>query len=148
MDQNGRAQAIGGVNEKIEGFFDACTARGLTGRQGVIIPATNVEHLMLREDVVAAVREGRFRVWTVSSVDEAIEILTGVEAGVRDAEGNYGEGTINARVQARLDSFLAKRREFSKPAVEDGGRAAPKTEPATPAPTPSLPEPEKGDRRP
>lgn len=148
MDQNGRAQAIGGVNEKIEGFFDACTARGLTGRQGVIIPATNVEHLMLREDVVAAVREGRFRVWTVTSVDEAIEILTGIEAGTRDAEGNYGAGTINARVQARLDSFFRKRRALSKPAAGEAGHAVPKTEPALPAPTPSLPGPEKGDRRP
>ncbi len=77
MDQRGEVQAIGGANQKIEGFFDVCNERGLTGEQGVIIPASNVQHLMLREDVVQAVREGRFKIYSVSTVDEALELLTG-----------------------------------------------------------------------
>ena len=83
VDQRGQVQAIGGVNEKIEGFFDACAARGLTGTQGVLIPSANVAHLMLDERVIAAVRERRFRVWPVDTVDEAMELLTGRVAGAR-----------------------------------------------------------------
>ena len=95
VNQHGQVQAIGGVNEKIEGFFDICTARGLTGDQGVLIPAANVKHLMLRQDVVDAVAAGRFHVYPIATIDEGIELLTGVPAGEPDAEGRYPEGTVN-----------------------------------------------------
>ena len=113
------------MNEKIEGFFDVCNARGLTGEQGVLIPATNVRHLMLRADVVEAVRAGRFRVYAVRTVDEALALLTGVEAGVADAAGVYPEGTVNRRVADALGALAALRRELAaagKPSgVGDGG---------------------------
>jgi lon-related putative ATP-dependent protease len=109
INQAGEVQAIGGVNEKIEGFFDLCAARGLTGTQGVLIPASNVQHLMLRADVVAACAEGRFAVWPIRTVDEAIALLTGVPAGVRGADGAFAAGTVNARVEARLREFARVR---------------------------------------
>ena len=105
VNQHGQVQAIGGVNEKVEGFFEVCSARGLTGEQGVLIPRSNVQHLMLRSEVVAAVREGLFHVWPVETIDEGIELLTGVRAGERDAEGRFPEGTVNALVEARLAEF-------------------------------------------
>ena len=113
VDQHGTVQAIGGVNEKIEGFFDLCKARGLTGQQGVMIPATNVAHLMLREDIVAAAKEGKFRVFPIETIDQGIEVLTGVPAGVRGKNGRYPANTINGRVQARLDEFAAAARRFA-----------------------------------
>jgi len=115
VDQQGRVQAIGGVNEKIEGFFDVCAARGLTGEQGVLIPEANVKHLMLRADVVDACREGRFQVHSVDTVDTGIEILTGVPGGVPDASGTYPIGTINRAVARRLEDFLAKARKLATP---------------------------------
>ncbi|MCA9672335.1 MAG: AAA family ATPase [Myxococcales bacterium] len=114
VDQRGNVQAIGGVNDKIEGFFDVCADRGLTGEQGVLIPASNVKHLMLRDDVVAAVAEGKFSVHAIEHVDDAIALLTGVPAGVRDAAGNFSSGSINARVEARLRSFAESARRFSR----------------------------------
>jgi len=105
VDQFGRVQAIGGVNEKIEGFFDLCRARGLTGSQGVMIPATNVRHLMLRHDVVEACRQGRFAIYPVDTVDQGIALLTGIEAGVADEHGRFPAGTVNRKVQARLAAF-------------------------------------------
>ena len=108
VDQHGVIQAIGGVNEKIEGFFDVCRAAGLTGRQGVIIPLSNVKHLMLRDDVVAAAAEGRFRIVPMATIDQGLELLTGIAAGEPDAEGRYPTGTINQRAAARLDDFAAK----------------------------------------
>ncbi len=107
LNQKGEIQPIGGVNEKIEGFFEVCKARGLTGTQGVIIPHQNVPNLMLRADVVDAVREGRFHVYPVRTIDEGIEILTGVEAGVADAGGEYPEGTVHGLVDRELQR-LAK----------------------------------------
>ena len=118
VNQYGQAQPIGGVNEKIEGFFDICAGFGLTGEQGVIIPASNVQHLMLRHDVVQAVEQGRFRVFTVQNVDEAIELLTGIPAGEPDEEGNYPEGSINQLVEARLSALAEVQRAFSAPASE------------------------------
>ncbi|CAA7614937.1 ATP-dependent protease LA [Magnetospirillum sp. LM-5] len=106
VDQFGRVQAIGGVNEKIEGFFDLCAARGLTGRQGVLIPATNVAHLMLRADVVEACRQGRFAIYPIQTIDQGIALLTGKPAGTANAAGRYPPGSVNARVQARLKAFL------------------------------------------
>ena len=102
VDQRGQVQAIGGVNEKIEGFFDACAARGLTATQGVLIPAANVEHLMLDARVIAACREKRFRVWPVETVDQAMEILTGRAAGTRDADGIYPSRSVNGHVETGL----------------------------------------------
>jgi predicted ATP-dependent protease len=114
VDQHGHVQAIGAVNEKIEGFFDLCAKRGLTADQGVLIPASNVTHLMLREDVVDAVRAGRFAVYAVATVDEAIELLTGLPAGAPDARGVMAEDGINARVQMRLHEFSLIRREYGR----------------------------------
>jgi lon-related putative ATP-dependent protease len=110
VNQLGEVQAIGGVNEKIEGFFDICAARGLTGAQGVLIPQSNVQHLMLREDVVAAVRAGKFRIHGVATIDQGIEILTGVAAGKAGSGGAFPAGTINALVEERLQGFAAMRR--------------------------------------
>jgi predicted ATP-dependent protease len=114
IDQLGRIQAIGGVNEKIEGFFDACRVTGFTGHQGVIIPASNVKHLMLRQDVVAAAAEERFRVCPIETVDQGLELLTGIPAGEPDKDGNYPAGTLNQRIAARLDAFAAKAAELSR----------------------------------
>ena len=114
VDQNGRAQAIGGVNEKIEGFFDLCRDRGLTGDQGVVIPSTNVKHLMLRADVVAAVRDGRFHIHAIENVDEAIELLTGEQAGKPGPDGAYPEGSVNHWVARRLADFAEKASAFAR----------------------------------
>ena len=119
VNQRGQVQAIGGVNQKIEGFFDICEARGLTGDQGVLIPASNVKHLMLRQDVVDAIEEGRFHVYPVETVDQGIEILTGMPAGERDEAGNYPEGTINYKVEQRLAELAQKRSAFGKAAEEE-----------------------------
>ena len=102
VNQRGEIQPVGGVNEKIEGFFDVCRARGLDGRHGVLIPEANARHLMLREDVVEAVRAGRFHVWAVSSVDEGMEILSGMPAGERGADGAFPPGSVNAAVERTL----------------------------------------------
>jgi len=114
VNQLGEIQAIGGVNEKIEGFFDVCSLRGLTGDQGVLFPESNVKHLMLREDIVQAVRDGKFSIYPVKTIDEAIELLTGVSAGVRDAAGQFPENTVNKRVEERLDELAGLREKFSK----------------------------------
>jgi lon-related putative ATP-dependent protease len=116
VNQHGQTQAIGGVNEKIEGFFDLCKARGLTGTQGVVIPASNVRHLMLRHDVVEAVRNRQFQIFAVDTIDQGMEILTGVPAGERGADGKFPEGSVNARVEARLIGFAQKRLAASQQA--------------------------------
>ena len=108
VNQHGQVQAIGGVNEKIEGFFDLCKARNLDG-QGVIIPASNVRHLMLRHDVVDAVQAGKFKIYSVESIDQGIEILTGEPAGERDSSGKFPADSVNQRVEARLIEFAEKR---------------------------------------
>jgi predicted ATP-dependent protease len=110
VNQRGEVQVIGGVNEKIEGFFDVCRARGLTGEQGVLIPASNVQHLMLRQDVIEAVEKGEFYVYPVSTVDEGIELLTGLPAGEPDESGSYPEGTLNGMVERRLTELGKKLR--------------------------------------
>lgn len=120
VDQCGRVQAIGGVNEKIEGFFDLCQARGLTGEQGVLVPATNVKHLMLRRDVVEACRDGRFAIYPVETVDQGISLLTGLPAGERDAKGQYPVGSVNRKVQARLASFARKAESLGRPPGNGG----------------------------
>ena len=105
VNQKGEVQPIGGANQKVEGFFDICKAKGLTGRQGVIIPHQNVRNLMLREDVVDAVRQGQFHIYSVTTVDEGMEVLTGVAAGEREPDGSYPEGTVNYLVDRRLDEL-------------------------------------------
>jgi lon-related putative ATP-dependent protease len=114
VNQKGEIQAIGGVNEKIEGFFDTCSAAGLTGAQGVMIPTTNVEDLMLRRDVVEAVRAGRFSVFPVARIEEGIEILTGVPAGEPDPTGRYPEHTVYGKVERRLDRMMRDMRAAIK----------------------------------
>jgi lon-related putative ATP-dependent protease len=123
VNQFGQVQAIGGVNAKIEGFFDICLARGLTGEQGVLIPAANVKHLMLRQDVVEAVEKGQFHVYSVETIDQGIDILTGVPAGEPDEVGCYPEGTINYRVKKRLSELAEKRQAFVEAASGKGGDA-------------------------
>jgi len=113
VNQHGQVQPIGGVNEKIEGFFDVCRARGLTGDQGVLIPASNMKHLMLRDDVVAAAASGRFHVWPIETVDDALSLLTGLPAGVPDFAGAFPAGTVNRRVADRLWEMFELRRQYS-----------------------------------
>jgi lon-related putative ATP-dependent protease len=114
VNQKGEVQAIGGVNEKIEGFFEVCKAYSLTGEQGVMIPAANASNLMLKEEVVEAVREGRFHVWPVKTIDEGIEVLTGVPAGARQPDGTFEAGTVNARVDSRLRELAEKMQDFGR----------------------------------
>jgi lon-related putative ATP-dependent protease len=114
VNQRGEVQAIGGVNEKIEGFFDVCKARGLNDEQGVLIPKSNVQHLMLREDVVEAVRNRQFGIYPVATIDEGIEILTGVKAGEREPGAAFPAGTINRLVEDKLKSFAERARGFAR----------------------------------
>jgi len=123
INQHGEIQPIGGVNEKIEGFFDVCRTRGLTGTQGVVIPTSNVEHLMLRQDVVDAVGAGTFHVHAIASVDEGIALLTGLDAGAPGTDGGYPDGSVNARVVAALHALAERRREFTGPPPADPGDA-------------------------
>lgn len=113
VNQLGQVQAIGGVNEKIEGFFDSCNERGLTGNQGVIIPASNLPHLMLRHRVLDAVKQNKFRIYAVETVEQVLELITGIQAGQRDDSGNFPENSVNGRVQQRLDELNELRQEFS-----------------------------------
>jgi ATP-dependent Lon protease len=113
VNQRGQVQAIGSVNEKIEGFFDVCKLKHLTGTQGVLIPQSNVKNLMLREDVVEAVRAGQFHIYPVSTIDEGIAILTGKEVGQRNALGEYPENTVSFAVQNRLKDLAGKVKSFS-----------------------------------
>ncbi len=121
INQVGVVQPIGGVNEKVEGFFDVCAARGLNGDQGVIIPATNVKDLMLRDDVIEAVRGGRFAIVAVETIDDALEILSGAAAGEPDGEGAYPESSVNGRVVAGLHRFAERAREFAAPIMTTTG---------------------------
>ncbi|SMF48500.1 lon-related putative ATP-dependent protease [Tistlia consotensis] len=114
VNQHGAVQAIGGVNEKIEGFFELCQARGLTGTQGVLIPASNVQHLMLRDEVVEACGAGRFAIYPVATIDEGITLLTGVPAGERGRDGRFPPDTVNRRVEDRLKRFARARRPFAR----------------------------------
>jgi len=122
VDQQGRVQPVGGVQYKIEGFFDICQAHGLTGEQGVMIPASNVRHLMLREDVVEACRQGLFHIWAVSTIDEGLELLTGVKAGRRTQTGAFTRNSVHARAAAKLKSIAEQldggRKEREEDTVE------------------------------
>ncbi len=121
VNQNGDVQVIGGVNEKIEGFFDICQRRGLTGTQGVLIPAANADHLILRDEVIEAVRKGKFHIYPVRSVDEGLALLTGLNPGKRNSKGRYPKGSMNDRVERRLVAFARARRQFARRDDGKGG---------------------------
>jgi lon-related putative ATP-dependent protease len=119
VNQHGQIQAIGGVCQKIEGFFDICKARGLTGEQGVIIPATNVKDLMLRRDVVEAAENGQFNIYGMDHVEPAMELLTGLKAGVPDANGIFPEHTINYHIQLQLAEWTSLRQQYASKMADD-----------------------------
>ena len=120
VNQNGDIQAIGGINHKIEGFFDVCRLKELTGEQGVLIPRSNVRNLMLRRDVVEAVEQGKFRIYAVGSIDEGIEVLTGVPAGQRDSEGHYPASSVNGLVEKQLKEYSERLKRVATPAAQKG----------------------------
>jgi lon-related putative ATP-dependent protease len=124
VNQHGEVQAIGGVNQKIEGHYDVCRLKGLSGDQGVMIPRTNLRNLMLRPDVVEAVRAEKFHVYAVGTIEEGIEVLTGVTAGERDAAGNYSDGTVNHRVQKKLQQFNEQQKHIAAANNEKAPEAA------------------------
>lgn len=117
VNQNGEIQAIGGINRKIEGFFDVCRAKGLTGEQGVLMPRSNLRNLMLRRDVVEAVEEGKFHIYAVSTIDEGIEVLTGLAAGQRDGQGHYPVSSLNGMVEKTLEEYSESFKRFVAPAA-------------------------------
>ncbi len=118
VNQKGEVQAIGGINEKIEGFFEVCKAKGFTGKQGVMMPESNVQNLMLKEEIVEAVKEGKFHIFSVKTIDEGIEVLTGVRAGEKQKDGTFEEGTVNYKVDKRLRQMAERLKEFG-PATEE-----------------------------
>jgi len=118
INQKGEVQAIGGVNEKIEGFFEVCKAKGLSGQQGVIVPESNVQNLMLKEEVVEAVKARKFHIYSVKTIDEGIEILTGVKAGKRQSDGSFEENTVNYLVDRRLKEMAERLKEFPSIVIE------------------------------
>ena len=122
VNQKGEVQPIGGVNEKIEGFFEVCKAKGLTGKQGVMIPHLNIGDLMLRKDVVEAVKEGKFHIYPVKSINQGIEILTGVEGGESLDGGKFKEGTVNDLVDKKLRELGMKIKEFEGGGGEEGAK--------------------------
>jgi len=113
VNQNGEVQPIGGINWKIEGFFDVCRLKGLTGRQGVLVPRANLRNLMLRHDVVEAVSEGKFHIYAVGTIDEGIEVLTGIPAGQKDTSGQYPPSSVNGLVERRLKEYSKQLKTFS-----------------------------------
>jgi len=119
VNQKGQIQPIGGVNEKIEGFYHVCKAKGLTGEQGVIIPHQNVQHLMLKSEVVEAIKEEKFHIYPVETVDQTIEVLTGREAGERGPKGEFKKGTVNYLVNKRLKQYTE---ELTKLAKQKSGK--------------------------
>jgi lon-related putative ATP-dependent protease len=120
VNQKGEVQAIGGVNEKIEGFFEVCKAKGFTGSQGVMIPESNVQNLMLKEEIIDAVKAGQFHIYVAKTIDEGIEVLTGAKAGERRGDGTFEDGTVNYRADKRLREMAEKLKEF--PAVPSEGK--------------------------
>jgi len=119
LNQKGDIQPIGGVNEKIEGFFDVCKAKGLSGTQGVIIPHQNIQNLMLRNDVIEAVKQGKFHIYPVKTIDEGIEILTGIKAGERKNDGTFEKDTVNYLVDEELKRLAASWKTFTGPAEKE-----------------------------
>lgn len=133
VNQLGEVQAVGAVTTKIEGHYAVCKAHGLTGEQGVVIPAANVSHLMLKQEVVDAVAGGKFHVWAIGSIEEGIELLTGIRAGRRERDGAYPHDTIHGRIERRLAERQSKWRGWVNdgrcaPIRSSSGRAAPTEE--------------------
>ncbi|MCK5247559.1 ATP-dependent protease, partial [Candidatus Bipolaricaulota bacterium] len=124
VNQNGEVQPIGGVNHKIEGFFRVCKAKGLTGDQGVLIPASNIENLMLHREVVEAVQAGKFHIYPVTTIEEGIELLTGMPAGTPDGDGVYPSETVFGQVTARLEDIETALKAAAKSEDEDNGDAS------------------------
>jgi predicted ATP-dependent protease len=122
VNQKGEIQPIGGVNEKVEGYYYVCKTLGLTGRQGVMIPHQNLRNLMLNDEVTQAVRDGAFHIWAVKSIDEGLEVLTGMPAGEVDAEGNFPEGTVNHLVSGQLGRLADRLRRFGPSRAERDGQ--------------------------
>jgi lon-related putative ATP-dependent protease len=112
VNQKGEVQAIGGVNEKIEGYYEVCRAKGLTGEQGVMIPTSNIQNLMLKDEIIDAARAGKFTIYPVSTIDEGIEVLTGMKAGKRKEDGSFEEGSVNSLVDLRLREMAETMREY------------------------------------
>ena len=156
VNQRGDIQAVGGVTAKIEGFFDICKARGLTGEQGVILPAANVKHLMLRQDVIEAVEAGEFHIWPVQTLDEGFSILSGVPAGERDEDGRFPEGAFNRLVDDKLREMAQALARFSRDANKEkngmenkegnGEEVEPESRPDPEPPEPGVPDSGTGDR--
>jgi predicted ATP-dependent protease len=144
VNQKGEVQPIGGVNEKVEGFFYVCKTLGLTGRQGVMVPHANLRNLMLNDEVTEAIRDGKFHLWAVKSIDEGLEVLTGRPAGEADADGNFPKGTINFLVSRRLDELGEHLRRFAPGRGEREGAPRDEAE-REPVSEPGA-EPERTDR--
>jgi predicted ATP-dependent protease len=123
VNQNGEVQAIGGVNYKIEGHYDICRLKGLVDGQGVMIPKANMRNLMLRADVVESVKSGKFHIYAVGTIDEGIEVLTGVAAGARNSDGSYPAGSVNDRVQKKLQFFNEQQKKLAAPGNRTEGAA-------------------------
>ncbi|MGB9177443.1 MAG: ATP-dependent protease, partial [Methanoregula sp.] len=115
VNQRGEVQAIGGVNEKLEGFFAVCKAKGLTGEQGAMIPASNVQNLMLKEELLEVAKAGKFSIYPARTIDEGLEFLTGVPAGDRQPDGSYKPGTVNYLVDKRLREMADMAKDFLLP---------------------------------
>ena len=113
INQHGQIQAIGGINQKIEGFYDICNARGLTGDQGVVMPAANTQHLMLEERVIDAVKRGAFHIYAISTIDEALTLLTGLPAGKPDDKGEYPTDSVNGKVMAKIEAWIQVTQKFA-----------------------------------
>jgi predicted ATP-dependent protease len=122
VNQHGEIQAIGGVNEKIEGFFDICRSRGLTAHQGVLIPKSNVQHLMLRQDVIEACAAKSFFISPIGTIDEGIALLTGCSAGKREADGLFTAGSVNRMVEDRLKSYAHIRQSFGQKSLSESAK--------------------------
>jgi predicted ATP-dependent protease len=135
MDQHGDVQPIGGVNEKIEGFFDLCRLRGLQDSHGVIIPRKNIKHLMVKSSVVDAVKEDKFKIYPIDTMEEGLEILTGKPAGELQPDGTYPEGTVNYLVMKRLEeiseAMKPKKAEKNEEEEEEEKKKAEEEKPGT-----------------
>ncbi|MBY9013563.1 MAG: ATP-dependent protease, partial [Candidatus Lokiarchaeota archaeon] len=117
VNQKGEVQAIGGVNEKIEGFFEICKIKGLSGKQGVMIPESNVQNLMLKEEIVDAAKNGKFHIYSTKTIDEGIEVLTGIKAGERQRDGTFLKDTVNYLVDKNLRKMAEKLKEFPSESI-------------------------------
>jgi ATP-dependent Lon protease len=124
LNQKGEIQPIGGVNEKIEGFYEVCRAKGLTGNQGVIIPHQNVQNLMLRKEVIDSVSEGKFHIYAIKTIDEGIEILTGIKAGKKQKDGIFPKETVNYLVDQELQRLAKSWKTFSAPSETDKAKGS------------------------